>query len=705
MTCLVALLVGSLATWIIMRGRKRENSLLQPRSVELLDSSNEVKTLQNQLAESRLKVEELENKAATLSEKLKLRETELINLQKEFENLVNLTPEGRNDAILNKYKADIEKKSKEIENQEEEIEELKDELSATKKKLSKAKSEVEEATEAIERTNQELKKTESELKYVTQERDELQKENAIKNEAIEFINAVLTAQPADDKNATLVDNKVSQIESVILDQYLPSLDQYSSYYEDKDDWKNIVRDTITSWGVVQRKSWLKEKKVVAFIGEFSAGKTSIVNRILSQDNPDSPTLPVSSKATTAIATYISYSYEKEKKFLSLFTNTKGDLKKLSEEMFQKVDKELLGKINASSLIRHFVLSIKNDNLKGLSILDTPGFSSNDEEDQDRTLDVIKEAHALFWVMDANTGEINRTSLKIIADNIQDLPLYIIINKSDTKSIGELNQLEAHIRQTMERAGISVKGYVRFSQKSRLDELMNIIQSLESKKTNFDITSICLRIRSDIDQLNKNLKSLRQKIRKYETEISEYEDTISSGLGEMQESSQRVASIPQLKSHWFSADDYRMDQEEYQELSEHCNFMEQCSEDIAIIFPDLRKKVEEHMKLSESQQTYKEQTKGLQDILKQLENTLKSLDLKQYETLQQNLEYKIGGKTKGMQIKSASSFDENEGFNAFQKAMQFQNQDEREEAKFWFIRSAKLGYKDGEIYCKINGYKY
>lgn len=716
--CLVALFIGCLVTWMIMRGCKREGSLLQPTSVESSsDLNNEVQALHNKLEESQLEVAEFEKRAAVLSEKLKVREAELTNLQKEFEGLVSLTPEERNEAILGKLQADIEKKSKEIKNNEEEIEELEDELSAIKKKLSKAKSEIEETTEALEKTIQKLKETENELRDVTQERDELEKEDAIKSEAIEFVNAILTAHSADDKDATHIKNKVSQIESIIFEQYFSVLDQYYKEWESKNDWKDFVQEAIGYWGNLQKKSWLKGKKVVAFIGEFSAGKTSIVNRILSQDNPDCPTLPVSSKATTAIATYISYGAG----FLSQFTDANDDLKNLSKEMFLKVNKDILGKINASSLIRHFVMKYKNDNLKGLSILDTPGFSSNDKEDQDRTLDVIREADALFWVMDANTGEINRTSLDIIAKNIQNLTLYVVINKSDTKSSGELDKLEQHIRQTMERAEIDVKGYIRFSQKSRIDELMNVIQSLEAKNINNDISFICSDIQSDINLLDEKLKSLRQRVQEYENLIENREKIILSDLETLKDSSQRVASIPQLNSRWFHADDYRMDQEEYQELSEHCGLIESRSDNIDECFQDFKDYQTEYLNLLEERDNTKEQTKNLQNILDQLKNALKSLDSNVYKEVVDILKLEsksskqgLGDEQDGTDDKdfantassgSNSSPNEKEGLKAFQKAIQFQDQGSREEAQFWFIRSAKLGYKDGQQRCKALGYKY
>lgn len=67
----------------------------------------------------------------------------------------------------------------------------------------------------------------------------------------------------------------------------------------------------------------------------------------------------------------------------------------------------------SSLIQYFVMTYRNTNLRGLSILDTPGFNSNDSEDAQRTIDVINECDALFWVFDVNSGTVNRSSISLI----------------------------------------------------------------------------------------------------------------------------------------------------------------------------------------------------------------------------------------------------------------------------------------------------
>ncbi len=691
---------------------KKDDSLSQPVVEEHSSESDvDVKVLKQELEDAQLRIDKYQKDLTQLSQKLQERETELANLRDNFKDLEGLAPEERNVALLDKYKSDLDKKAKEIKEKEEEIEDLEDEVSAIKKKLTKAKSEAEETKELLEKATRKLKETEVELQEVSLERDELKQENAIKAEAIEFVNAVLTAKEADDKDAALIDNKLRQIGTIIFDQYIPLLKLNPWYKEwpDKDTWIDVVSSTVAYWGNLQRKSWLNGKKVVAFIGEFSAGKTSIVNRILSQDDPDCPTLPVSSKATTAIATYISYGAG----FLSQFTNPRGDLKNLSKEMFLKVNKDVLNRINASSLIQYFVMKYNNANLKGLSILDTPGFSSNDAEDQGRTLDVIREADALFWVMDANTGDINKSSLKVIADNIQELPLYIIINKADTKSPGELDKLEVHIQQTMKRANIDVKGYVRFSQESKLDELMGIIQSLKSKEVNNDIMDIFADIQSDINHLEDQLKTLRKNIRELETYVGELETDISSALDDLNESSNYVASIPKYNSRWFHQDDYRMDQDEYQRLTEYCGNISACSESVADLVKELKESVELLPALKDEQSERKELTNSLNSILNQLLNAIQCFN----PELHKELIHVIRNvkKTKSclevqeeysQEVASTvyNSSNTSDGATEFEKACSFS--DPRcEEAKFWYIRSAKLGYQEARNYCQQMGYKY
>ena len=195
--------------------------------------------------------------------------------------------------------------------------------------------------------------------------------------------------------------------------------------------------------------------------------------MLSQDDPNVPLLPVSTKATTAIPTYISGGVGTFYQFVT----PNNELKKISESTFKKVSKEILDQVKGvSSLIQYFVMTYKNANLDRLSILDTPGFNSNDKEDAERTIGVINECDALFWVFDVNNGTVNRSSIDLIKRHLKK-PLYVVINKVDSKAPTEVDKVESLIMKTLSEAGLNVNKIIRFSQKAPLSDIMNVIKNI------------------------------------------------------------------------------------------------------------------------------------------------------------------------------------------------------------------------------------
>lgn len=577
--------------------------------------------------------ENLENKISKLESRLKQKDDELRALNAELNELRSIPSESKESVIIDSLKIDLQKKVREIEAKEEEIEDLEDELSSIQRKLKTAKTELNELTLKVESFNKMIKKYESEIKDLDSELSELKEEDILKSKAIEFVNSILQAKDADDRDAKDINEKVSKIESIIIDQYIPLQKQYFNNTEHKiDEWINLVRAIIYHWSNLQRKSWIKRKKVVAFIGEFSAGKTSIVNRILSQDDPECPQLPVSSKATTAIATYISYG----EGFYSQFTDANGNLKNLSKEMFTMVNKDILSQVNVSSIIQYFVMKYKNDNLRGLSILDTPGFSSNDEQDQDRTLDVINEADALFWVLDANSGDINKTSLKIISENVKDIPLYVVINKADTKSTAEINALKEYIRGTMSRADIEVADYVVFSKKAPLANIMSVIEALPEGRTGLDIGRICYDLKKDVLRLQDALKEYKINLREIKKLLDNREEIINQDIISMVDSSERIVSIPQYNSKWFGKDDYRIATEEYVELNDLCENVKECSDDVRDCFDDYKKLITYYHTNLNEQSDLKEQYVNTNNIYKLLINAIKALDPKLCQEIEESV---------------------------------------------------------------------
>jgi predicted GTPase len=433
------------------------------------------------------------------------------------------------------------------------------------------------------------------------------------------VNEILKAGDADNKDTKDLNTKIDQIQSFVEDDLCVALKNAEVLSkEEAKDYKN----GIWKWANLQRKTWLQKNKIIAFVGEFSAGKTSIVNRILSQDDDNAPQLPVSSKATTAIATYISYGND----FLSQFTDPTGKLKNIEKSTFEKVNKDILAEVNVSSLIQYFVMKYKNKNLENLSILDTPGFSSNDKEDAKRTSDVIREADVLFWVLDANAGEINQTSLETIQKNLQGLPLFIVINKADTKSKGELSKLEDHIKETIRKNGISVNGYIHFSQKERVEKLMDAIRSVSINGTrkNTFIYEPYGKLVQQVMELNEKCSTARNKRDLLEKGVETCIEEISECLSDVQDKCKDVAKMPKRQEKIFVSDYYKISKEDYSEFLRKLRSISGDSvEKISTLKNELNESVESlHTAKSEWNEA-KNKRKKMEDITAQLDKLLKA----------------------------------------------------------------------------------
>jgi len=429
---------------------------------------------------------------------------------------------NKTKAELAKLDAEVKEQKQRIEELEEDLEDADDETKKTRKKLDETKKEKSALQEELDQKKNENEQIKKENEIVKSDLESTTKDLGLKKKSIDFVNEILNAKAASDRRVLETEEKIYAITNFVWDSIC---DVFKELYKEGQEIADRIGSEIWKWANLQRKTWLKDKKVVAFIGEFSAGKTSIVNRIFTQDRKDAAfTLPVGRKATTAVATYISYGSNSK----VTFTNPAGELCELSKGVFEEFTKESLENISVSRLVSHFVTEYNNDNLRSLSILDTPGFSSGDKEDTKRTTDVINEADMLFWVVDANTGEINTRSLEIIKEHIKHIPLYVVINKVDTKAPAERNQIEAKMRLTMEKNQIPVQGFIQFSTKEPLEVLSRVISGVQPVRPDYDvITDIKSRFDDCIKWCNEQIEEFKKEAETYNRAINEAESVMDS----------------------------------------------------------------------------------------------------------------------------------------------------------------------------------
>ncbi|MCL2283483.1 MAG: dynamin family protein, partial [Fibromonadales bacterium] len=554
---------------------------------------NEYRKLKDDLEKKNKENEELQEDLATAEEKLKQLEDE----KNEVDEKLHLK-----ENEYRKLNDDLEKKN-------EENEELQEDLTSAKRKLKQLKDEKNEIDGKFHLKENECGKLKDDLGNKNKENEELSEEKKLQQKSIDFVNALLTATPM-KKSST--DESIDNLVAFMKDEVkicLKNIDELENGYE----------NNIDIWANLKKKTWIDNKTVISFVGEFSAGKTFIINKILEACDKNSFKLPEDPRPATAIPTYISKGDRDE--FIPLFTSTDGVLKKITTDKFMNVDKELLSKIEASSLIQYFVLKYPNLNLQNLSILDTPGFDSGDEQDSERTLAVVNESHALFWVFEAGVGEVNQESLKIIKEHLK-RPLYIVINnKNEDKSPKEIDDVETSVRKTLKNAGVNIKEVIRFS-RNNINDLFKHIAGISIEKTmeNDYLKKIKNKLEEKEKEFSKQLdnfnKEITEKENKLNEEINERERKFRNLKGALDD----IKYAPKMENSFslkLWKDKYAMSKEEYhifnREIENSKNVLKNVkkdNKDIKGILDDLSKKTKE------KEEIYKEFRK-VKDCLERL----------------------------------------------------------------------------------------
>lgn len=483
------------------------------------------------------------------------------NKVSELDHQLSLTLNGKFDDVTKEKLAEVDSLKQKIKKLEGEIDDLEDDLDDEKKKLSKKNTECSELQDAIIAAQRESKQLKADIDSLKNELDDKIQVLNLKEESLSFVQEVLSAKEVSDDSTQQLYSQVSNVVDFIRVDLRDNVKEIYNIEQDFDD--SAFGYGLFGWAARRKKSWISGKTSIAFVGEFSAGKTSIVNRILSQDDPSVPLLPVSTKATTAIPTYISGAPGA----LYQFVTPDNSLKCISEDTFKKVNKEVLNQIHGvSSLIKYFVMGYKNPNLDNLSILDTPGFNSNDPEDADRTIEVINECNALFWVFDVNAGTVNRSSLNLIKENLTK-PLYIVINKVDTKPESEVDKVEKLITGTLQSAEINFEKIIRFSSKAPLSDIMDPISQI-NRDTNQDNYLADLKdvIAQWVKELNDNVLEQKRNSDSLSKKIDSICDKYNKANAALGNDCEAAADIPQYKSGFLGiGEGYKMNSDQYNNM--------------------------------------------------------------------------------------------------------------------------------------------
>lgn len=313
---------------------------------------------------------------------------------------------------------------------------------------------------------------------------------------------------------------------------------YLNNYEEIADYLN---DDISVRDINSIKEVLYDKKfLLTFVGQFSSGKSKLINNIIEKD-----LLPVKIKESTQVPTLISYG--KEEKAIIFYEDTTTE-----EISIEKVKEIWLGNQNIEFKdIDHIEILTESKLLEtGLIIADTPGVNSIIEKHEKLTRKIIKSSEEIVYVLSKPMtltdkmflNEIKEIGLKIICvrtfmdtiksneEKIEDVIQY---DKESIEAIGDSSIIKIY-HVSNERDNIwfekiqEIKDYIEVDISQNVEEklkescnlkLLNIRENLKNKLENKKETLELL--------LEDNKKEIDTDIEKIQSTINDIEKILDS----------------------------------------------------------------------------------------------------------------------------------------------------------------------------------
>ena len=204
---------------------------------------------------------------------------------------------------------------------------------------------------------------------------------------------------------------------------------------------------------------LNDKFSLVIIGDFKRGKTALVNAILGEK-----ILPSAVTPETVTINRLSYSdTPKAEAVLESGKRAALDVKELKRDILERLLPQLPGKID------YIDVKAKNEILREISIVDTPGVGDLMNEFDDKVADYLINADALIYVVSARSplsaSEQMFISSAIIPQSFS--RIMVVVNMSDTL---ETEQNIEKIRKLMEERTGCIGENINIYMLSALDEL-------------------------------------------------------------------------------------------------------------------------------------------------------------------------------------------------------------------------------------------
>ena len=241
--------------------------------------------------------------------------------------------------------------------------------------------------------------------------------------------------------------------------------------------------------------------VLPVVGEFSSGKTTLINALT-----NSKKLETASKATTSVIYEIYFGNPQEKGEI-IYNN--GSLEEVEDLGVIKNDQ-----LDNVQFIRIYDTAQKIAN--STVIVDTPGLSSNDARHLQALNSYLPNADAILLCIDINQQITNSLIEFIKSAKLTERPIYLVVTKTDSKTQNEVEQAVEYIQKNIE---LPLDNIVCISAlNNQLDDFYKLIGDIQQKKNDI----IGKKIIFELEQIRKNLVSQLEELIKSASSPNEME---------------------------------------------------------------------------------------------------------------------------------------------------------------------------------------
>lgn len=231
-----------------------------------------------------------------------------------------------------------------------------------------------------------------------------------------------------------------------------------------------LRQILSLLEMPTRRRLLSNSAIVGFGGQFSSGKSSILNSLLGPESQIS--LPEDTKASTSIATYVMQSQAPT----IMACSKKGEEIQLDGEALKAISHQFRSthQINPAQYIEFIGISSPDFPVAGVALVDTPGYNPSDDATQQEYRDASRSRAALnsvdhlVWLISAKEPTLTDSDRRFIESLNLSGDITVIVNKCDQQPevfASEAPEQSApieNIRKNFEEAGIRCASIIPYS---------------------------------------------------------------------------------------------------------------------------------------------------------------------------------------------------------------------------------------------------